>query len=56
MYNGNLYRKNNEFTSTALLDKKGDVARKYHVMGLPVSFLIDKNGEEIYIVFNMINQ
>ena len=38
---------NNKFTSTVLLDKKGDVARKYHVMGLPVSFLIDKNGERV---------
>ena len=38
---------NNQFTSTVLLDKKGDVARKYHVMGLPVSFLIDKNGERV---------
>ena len=36
------------YSPSVLLDTKGDVARKFHVMGIPVSFLIDKAGQIVF--------
>lgn len=33
-----------KLTMTVLLDEDGTVARAYHVQGIPVSFLIDRDG------------
>ncbi|MFB3062316.1 MAG: peroxiredoxin family protein [Candidatus Binatia bacterium] len=38
------FLKENGFTFTVLLDKKGEIARNYGVHGLPVTFLIARNG------------
>lgn len=37
----------NEYSARVLLDAEGKVARKYGVFGLPVSYLIDKNGKVV---------
>ncbi len=34
----------NEFTFPVLMDKKGEIAREYGVHGLPVTYLIGRNG------------
>lgn len=33
------------YSNTVLLDMDGDVARKYQAIGIPISFIIDKNGK-----------
>ncbi len=38
------FLKENGFTFPVLLDKKGEIARSYGVHGLPVTFLIARNG------------
>ena len=38
------FLKENGFTFSVLLDKKGEIARDYGVHGLPVTFLIARNG------------
>jgi len=38
------FLKENGFTFPVLLDKKGEIARNYGVHGLPVTFLIARNG------------
>jgi len=38
------FLKENGFTFTVLLDKKGEIARNYGVHGLPVTYLIARNG------------
>jgi len=38
------FLKENGFTFPVLLDKKGEIARKYGVHGLPVTYLIARNG------------
>lgn len=40
----NFMRQNN-YTSTVLLDSEGKVAEKYSVFGIPVAYLIDKQGK-----------
>ena len=35
------------YTNTSLLDTEGDVARKYQAIGVPISFVIDKNGKVV---------
>ena len=35
----------NNYSSTVLLDVDGNVAEKYSVYGIPVSYLIDKQGQ-----------
>lgn len=35
------------YANTALLDTEGDVARKYQAIGVPISFVIDKNGKVV---------
>ncbi len=39
------FLKENGFTFPVLLDKKGEIARSYGVHGLPVTFLIARNGK-----------
>ena len=36
------------YSSRVLLDLEGEVAKKYDVFGIPVSFLIDKDGRVVY--------
>ncbi len=38
------FLKENGFTFTVLMDKKGEIAREYGVHGLPVTYLMDRNG------------
>lgn len=40
--------KNHNYRSTVLLDKEGEVAKKFHVMGIPTSMLLDKNGNIVF--------
>ena len=40
--------KRNDLTTQVLLDIDGDVAKKYSVYGIPVSFLIDKQGKVVF--------
>ena len=37
----------NNYSSTVLLDVDGQVAKAYSVYGIPVSFLIDKQGKAV---------
>jgi cytochrome c biogenesis protein CcmG/thiol:disulfide interchange protein DsbE len=39
------YVKNNKLTFPVLLDQNQNVRKKYHVMGLPTSYLIDGEGK-----------
>ncbi|MZH02395.1 MAG: TlpA family protein disulfide reductase [Nitrospinae bacterium] len=39
------YVKNNQLTFPVLLDQNQKVRKKYHVMGLPTSYLIDAEGK-----------
>jgi peroxiredoxin len=41
------FMKKHGYTSKVLLDGDGVVARKYDVFGIPVSFLIDKEGKVV---------
>ena len=41
------FMETNEYSTRVLLDVDGKVARKYEVFGLPVSYLIDKNGKVV---------
>jgi thioredoxin-related protein len=38
----------NGYSSTVLLDVDGKVAEKYSVYGIPVSYLIDKQGQVVF--------
>ena len=38
----------NNYTSTVLFDHYGEVARDYSVYGIPVSFLIDREGKVVF--------
>lgn len=42
------FMKENNYSSRVLLDLDGKVAKKYDVFGIPVSFLIDKEGRIVY--------
>lgn len=37
-----------KYQSTVLLDSQGDVAKKFHIMGLPTSLLLDKTGKIVF--------
>ena len=37
-----------KYRSTVLLDSQGDVAKKFHIMGLPTSLLLDKTGKIVF--------
>jgi peroxiredoxin len=41
------FMKEHGYTSKVLLDVDGVVTRKYDVLGIPVSFLIDKEGKVV---------
>lgn len=38
----------NGYSSTVLLDREGEVSKKYSVYGIPVSYLIDKAGRVVF--------
>ena len=38
----------NGYSATVLLDREGEVARRYSVYGIPVSYLIDKKGSVVF--------
>jgi peroxiredoxin len=42
------FMKENNYSSRVLLDLDGKVAKKYDVFGIPVSYLIDKEGRIVY--------
>ena len=42
------FMKENNYSSRVLLDSDGKVAKKYDVFGIPVSYLIDKEGRVVY--------
>ena len=42
------FMEKHNYSSRVLLDVDGAVAKKYDVLGIPVSFLIDKDGRMIY--------
>lgn len=42
------FMKKNNYSSKVLLDLKGEVAKKYDVFGIPVSYLIDKEGRVVF--------
>ena len=42
------FMKKHNYSSRVLLDVDGVVAKKYDVLGIPVSFLIDKDGRMVY--------
>ena len=39
------FMEENKYAPSVLLDSEGEVAKKFHVMGIPISFLIDKSGQ-----------
>ena len=39
--------KNENYSSTVLLDPEGEVAQKYSVYGIPTSFILDKEGKVV---------
>ncbi len=42
------FMEKNNYSSKVLLDSDGVVAKKYDVLGIPVSFVIDKDGKMVY--------
>ena len=42
------FMEKHNYSSRVLLDLEGEVAKKYDVFGIPVSFLIDKDGRVVY--------
>ena len=42
------FMEKHNYSSRVLLDLDGEVARKYDVLGIPVSYLIDKDGRMVY--------
>ena len=42
------FMETHNYSSRVLLDVDGAVAKKYDVLGIPVSFLIDKDGRMTY--------
>ena len=36
-----------KYSSTVLLDHEGKVARKYSVLGIPTSYILDKKGKVV---------
>ena len=37
-----------KYRSTVLLDSQGEVAKKFHIMGIPTSLLLDKTGKIVF--------
>jgi thioredoxin-related protein len=37
-----------KYKSTVLLDSEGEVAKKFHIMGIPTSLLLDKSGKIVF--------
>lgn len=37
-----------KYRSTVLLDSEGEVAKKFHIMGIPASLLLDKTGKIVF--------
>ena len=37
-----------KYNSTVLFDREGEVAKKFHVMGIPTSVLLDKAGKIVF--------
>ncbi len=44
----NAFIKRKQVTYPVLLDRKGQVARKYRVVGIPTYILIDRDGQVVY--------
>ena len=44
-----------KYTSTVLLDTDGKVAENYSVYGIPVSFLLDKQGRVVFQFLGSLN-
>jgi peroxiredoxin len=42
------FMEKHNYSSRVLLDLEGQVAKKYDVFGIPVSYLIDKRGRLVY--------
>lgn len=42
------FMKKHGYSSRVLLDLDGEVAKKYDVFGIPVSYLIDKDRKMVY--------
>lgn len=42
------FMKKNNYSSKVLLDRQGEVAKKYDVFGIPVSYLVDKEGRVVF--------
>ena len=36
------------YKSTVLLDSEGEVAKKFHIMGIPTSLLLDRSGKIVF--------
>ena len=42
------FMEKHRYSPRVLLDLDGEVAKKYDVLGIPVSYLIDKDGKMVY--------
>ena len=42
------FMEKHNYSSRVLLDLDGEVAKKYNVLGIPVSYLIDKDRRVVY--------
>ena len=42
------FMEKHRYSPRVLLDLNGEVARKYDVLGIPVTYLIDKDGRMVY--------
>ena len=49
------FMKTYNYSSRVLLDVDGAVAKKYDVLGIPVSFLIDKDGRMMYRMIGFVD-
>lgn len=43
------------YSNTTLLDTEGIVAQKYQAIGVPISFIIDKNGKVVDRLVGYVN-
>jgi peroxiredoxin len=49
------FMEKHDYSSKVLLDVQGVVAKKYDVFGIPVSYLIDKEGKVVFRLSGLVD-